>query len=158
MHTTDKQMRITVEDVLISILEISHHLIGPKQWLRLRRHFIEREPGSDMREPDNIQCDFAREVMQVVDILEPAIIKKHLGFDKRQRRYLCPECAAVCSDYLIEPNLAQLRPNESTSTNVYCILCESNRKVRRDRCKHLKCNSNVIDEEENICLVCGNEQ
>lgn len=159
MHTVGNNLQVSVKDILLTILEVSHQLLGSQQWIVLRRQFIEREPESVTFGTDYLECGLIREISMAISILEPALVTKHFEFNKHQRRYLCPQCLMnSCDDVGIEPNLAQLMPNNPTSTNVHCIICRNDHSVRREACNNSDCKGNVIDIETNMCLTCGTWQ
>ncbi|MDZ8108445.1 MAG: hypothetical protein RM338_22865 [Nostoc sp. DedQUE12a] len=170
MHTVDLNLSIEITNLFIEILEISHYLISPHSWIKYRKDFIEKEPDSvlyqqaELTEYNKIIYILSREVNLLIGILKPAETRKYFNFDKKQRRYICPYCydCAFRKTYLEEgsyemPRLAQLLPNESASTSVYCLVCSQTSEVLREDCSNNNCRGNVIDEGYGICLTCGEE-
>lgn len=156
MHTVDRRIKITSKEVLREILDTTQNLIRPQSWVPLRRTHLDDKPQSlAYKNADLTDYNLAREVTTVIDALEPSLTKKYLNFNKRQRAYYCYPCLLNCQEFFIKPKLAQLHPNETTSTNIHCILCGESRQVERERCHHQQCKGNVIDLEDNVCLTCG---
>jgi hypothetical protein len=113
----------------------------------------------------------ACEIALVVDLLKPTEVDKYFNFNKKQRRYICPVCyeEAFSEDFVHIglsdriPKLAQLKPNEPSSTSVHCIVCNKSSVVVRKKCSVKGCKGNVIKIEEGYeieegygrCLTCG---
>ena len=168
MHSVDKNVQLTGKDLLIHILEISHDLISPQSWIKTRNELIRNEPDSEFFKLAEWDIDFdyylrriAIEIDLVIKLLPRAKALKYFGFHKNQRSYICPNCYDLAfrdyyQDYGETPKLAQLRPNEPTSTTVYCLVCNQISQVTRDDCNHEECPGNVISDL-GICLTCEHE-
>jgi len=107
---------------------------------------------------EHVESTLAREILLVADLLDKSKFKKYFGIDLKKRRYHCPDCNNECAYLEVQPKLAQLEPNLPTSTNLYCHLCGVDRQVIRKKCTNENCTSNVIDVEDNFCLLCLEEQ
>lgn len=157
MHTVDSRLRVEVPQVVLAILEFAEWAIGPHRWTQERRRLIEESPNSIAYASfsDHSTYLVARELLNTVEILQPADVERLFGFDKKQRRYICPGCATECADDGIEPNLAFLKPNDPTSTNVHCYICDHDYAVFRQDCSDPSCKGNVIESgDEMRCLSC----
>lgn len=151
LHGIDKRLRPSAGDVFRTVLEAAEELLEPKGWLRHRRHYLETSPQA-VAYGGEVELVFVPEVLTLIELLKPAEAKKYLGFNKKARAYICPVCARDCSDAGLLPHTAQLRPNSSDSTKLYCIACETSLMVRRQPCQKSDCKGNVI--EEGVCLTC----
>ena len=159
-HTVDKRIEVQLNDVLKVILEASGTLLKTK-WVAMRREYLLTEPNSiafDVSDYEN--AIMAKELMLIVDSFDPAFLLTHLGFNKKQRRYLCHSCSRELADFdsSVKPLLAQLRPNTATSTTLFCIACGQTVEVLRQRCVHKGCKGNVIEADDLFCCSCGNHQ
>jgi len=154
MHTVDRRTRFTATEVINSILEISEHLLGPCSWVSCRRSFLETDPDSVAHSSDHVDCAIAREMDKIIDLLQPAALKRFFGFNKRQRRYVCYNCYLACRDWDLPVRTAQLKPNSPTSESVYCFVCEETLAVERRSCENDECKGNVLDADDGICLTC----
>lgn len=162
VHSAKPDMQLAAKDVLVDVLEVAHELLAATPWLELRKERLQGDPeavlaGYYMYTEDYLSWRVPTEFMAVVDLLQPRETQKLLGFNKRQRRYICPCCTEACysadlPDLL--PNLAQLRPNTPRSTTVYCVLCGKTSSVRRKSCSNAGCKGNVIAADTNVCLTC----
>jgi hypothetical protein len=158
MHTVDRRLRFTIQDGLLAILEMVEALVGPNSWLEIRRDHYRRGPDFFPYDDDPCPCLLAREVVHVVDLLQPAQILRFFDFDKRQRRYLCPGCKLECANWDLDIRLAQLSPNTPDSTTVYCFLCDREYPVVRRDCTQQGCRGNVVAIEYDWCLTCGKDE
>jgi hypothetical protein len=156
MHTVDNRLKLEVKQVVAAILEISNWSVGSCKWIEIRREHIEHSPNSIAYEASSDQATYllAREMMKAVDILDPTEAKRFFGFDKKQRRYICPACASDCEDLEFQPNLAFLLPNEPSSTNLHCFLCGNDFAVIRKNCPEDDCKGNVLSGDDECCLTC----
>lgn len=154
MHTVDRGTRFTATEVITSILEISDNLLGPCSWVSCRRSFLETDPDSVANSSDYVECVVSREMSKIIDLLDPAALKRFFGFNKRQRRYTCYNCYAACRDWNLPLKTAQLKPNTPTSSTVYCFVCEETLAVKRRACEDEDCKGNVIVLDDDICLTC----
>src|SRR5262249_35461713 len=100
------------------------------------------------------------EMTAVIELLPPADVKRYFIFDKKRRRYMCPQCLAGGFNKLHNkgylehiPKLAQL---SSSNAEVYCLVCEQKSPVLREDCKTPSCKGNVMGREYDTCLTCGN--
>ena len=168
MHSVDKNLKLTSKDLLVEILEISHHLIRPQSWIKTRNKLIRDQPESEFFKLaasdidfDYYLCKIAIEIDLVIKLLQPSDASKYFSFEK-QRSYICPNCYDLAfndyyEDYTNEiPKLAQLKPNKPNSTTVYCLLCNQTSKVSRNNCNCKGCHGNVISDSD-ICMTCGNQ-
>lgn len=158
MHTVDRQMRFTAIDIFRDILEISNVLIGKRAWVAQRRRFLESGPESIAYSPDHVDIVMVRDFRRLIDALTGAELKRFFGFEKKQRRYLCPHCQLTCRDYYEDARSAQLRPNLPTSTTVYCFICENISTVIRENCTNKDCKGNVLEADERTCLSCSTNE
>ncbi|TSA08868.1 MAG: hypothetical protein D4R73_07785, partial [Deltaproteobacteria bacterium] len=153
-HGVDKKARPTAQDVLRAILEATENLQGAKSWIKIRRHYLENTPESIAYSPDYVEASLIFEIENVIRLLKPAESKRLLGFDKKQRAYICYECALNSRDAGLRPKIAQLDPNTPDSTQLYCLICDKHHPVERKDCEEGDCPGNVIDAEDGVCLTC----
>lgn len=156
MHTVNRRAQFNTKDGVLAILEVVDFLVGQRQWLRLRREYLDRGPDlAPYSSDDHTLCHMARELVYVIELLEPAQVRRFFGFEKKQRRYLCPSCEHECANWDIGVTLSQLAPNTPDSTTVYCVLCLQTHNVVRNNCNLEGCPGNVISVEYGNCLTCG---
>ncbi len=158
-HTVDRNLRFTEKDILSAILTVTTDLQGPNKWIENRDKYLESTPSAAF-EIEGHGFLLVREFLLVVELFGNADLMKHFGFNKKRRRYLCPECKMACREYYpdLEPRTAQLRPNSPTSRAVYCVVCRTTTPVSRACCTRNGCRGNVINQSEysdEECLTCG---
>jgi hypothetical protein len=160
MHTVDKKLKISANEVIVKILEMHEALIPNENWVQTRRNFLMESPASLLYSVDGVEGMVVEEFSLIFSLLKPAQVKHFFGIDKKQRKYFCPECRYQCIEYIqVEPKYAVLRPNSATSTDLYCFVCETNHPLIRQSCIYTTCPGNVIsDDGHYICCTCGLEQ
>jgi hypothetical protein len=156
MHSVDKRLIANPIEVILSILQAYQVLIEPNKWIAQRREYLENCPTSILYSTDHVGGLLARELILTSKILSKNEVKIHFGINEKVRKYICPRCSYGCCDFLgYPPRLAQLLPNSSTSINLHCYLCGEDVLVERKKCIKAECQSNVLDPEDQICLLCG---
>ena len=153
-HGVDKRSRPTAKGVFKIILEAVDCLHGPKSWIKIRREYLKNTPRSIAYSTDEVDIILVSEVLNLLKVLNHSDTRQYLGFNKKQRDYICYNCAQNCSDADLKPRSAQLDPNTPDSTQVYCFICDEHRSVIREQCGIDGCLGNVIDSEDMVCLTC----
>lgn len=160
MHTIDKQLNVSAQEVIVILLEVHEYLYPNENWVATRREFLFNSPATHVFfNTDDVEGLVAREFLTVFDFLDPAQIRKFFKVNKRQRLYLCPECKSECDRYeMIDPKYAVLKPNEPDSKHIYCFVCDRLHSVTRENCRSGDCPGNVISDEHGYCCTCGEVQ
>jgi len=156
-HTVNKKLKIYSNEVLRAILLIAETFIRPKQWTIIRGEYLRSTPTSTEWSPDHAGLRLRNEMLRLIDFLGNSDLKRYFDFDKKKRRYICPICTEECSRVGSEllSNTALLSPNNSSSENLYCFVCDKNINVKRKSCAIMTCKSNVIQADGNHkCLIC----
>jgi len=160
MHTVDRQLNVSAQDVVVIILEVHEYLYSGENWVATRRKFLNESAAAHVFfDTDHVEGLIAREFLTVFNLLKPAQIKKFFKIDKTRRLYLCPECKYESDKYeMIEPYYAVLRPNEPSSEHLYCFVCDELHPITRLDCNDDDCPGNVISDEQDFCCTCGTTQ
>ena len=87
VHNIDESIEISVSRVLGLVLELSEFLVGEKTWLSMRREHL-RDARQTLFYPLYSEAQTVREMIQLIKSLEPSVLKRHFGFNKKQRAYL----------------------------------------------------------------------
>lgn len=153
MHTVDLKLKATASEIIRNVLLSVDNLLGEKQWPAARHSFLEQSRDSQI-EWEMAHYQLAREFSAAIALLEPAELRRFFGFEKRQRAYSCPECSTAMKHAHFACNTAQLRPNNPTSTKVFCFVCRAEYEVERRPCELPKCKGNVIYSDQDYCLTC----
>ena len=158
MHSVDKQRSLTARDIALAILDAVDTLIGACSWQPIRQQFtLERYEVNWLSYHRAIATgELSNETAFVIDdLLQPAEVKRFYDFNVKQRRYSCPFCSQGYRSRDGKP-LAQLKPNEPTSTKIHCITCCDSFDVVRSDCPQENCPGNVIHHGEAaaMCLTC----
>lgn len=98
------------------------------------------------------QVDFA------VRHLTPAESMRFLGFDKKRRSYVCPNCLNQANRDWQEtwPKLAQFQTKVLGDCLLHCVVCDTSVKVERLVCANVECDADVLFE--GVCMTCLGEQ
>lgn len=90
MHTIDRSLEIDTKAIISYSLEAIHELIGPLHWISLRREYLEECPSSKAFSTDYVDYKMIVESLQLIKLLNYNDLIKYFGFNKKQRRYICP--------------------------------------------------------------------
>lgn len=154
MHSVDMNLTVHVKDVVDSLLFTHKELFPNEGWGSVRLSFLETAPESELGPCDFVVNTIAWELELVLDLLTPAQVQKYFGIDKKQRRYICPQCYSNANkDDGFEHKLALLKPEDPGSTSLYCLVCNVTYPVSRRDCEDSGCPGNVISED-GMCLTC----
>lgn len=159
-HTVDERLDFSHEEIVRYILRISE-LLKPGRWPQIRKAYLEQEPIFKAYAIDDVVNTLCAEMSHVVDMLGRAELLEFFGFNKKQRRYICPRCYwALNRDYDPPyPMTAQLHPNAPSSTGLYCFVCDNIIPIHRRDCREPDCKGNVINmEDDGECLTCFESQ
>ncbi|MCW1996600.1 hypothetical protein [Bradyrhizobium diazoefficiens] len=153
-HGKDKKP-IHVVELIEAILTCVSRLAPSTRWMKQRAEYKNNDNYSVAYSNDWLTDVLCGEAEIVINLLGASSLKKFFGFDKKARRYFCPECASsVDGD---RSSLAHLRPNTPASTTLFCIVCDDVHDVERKNCIAKDCKSNVISVE-GACLTCWGKQ
>jgi hypothetical protein len=170
IHSVAVEPRIEAKDILAHVLLVNEFLHGEQSWPKRRLAYSDTEEfWAAHPQMVNYKYGFVLDEMATaVQNLPPSTIKKYLGFDKKARSYICPNCYEYADRKLqreVMPHLAQLRPRGVGSKSLYCFVCKKTTAVLRRRCQARGCPSNVLNDEPDpevserrgMCLVCQAE-
>lgn len=158
MHSVDKRKRHSPDSLWLSILDVSHYLVGPCQWVQVRRQYLEDVPQSVAFLDEGPTSTLSGECERLLKLLKPADAAKFLGVNAKSRWYVCYCCAMELREHGVQPQTAQLAPNTPEADSVYCFVCTKTQTVSRKDCIHDGCKGNVIHAEDGVCLTCFDDQ
>jgi len=151
IHFGYKGQRIDVHRFFLAILRTNKDLMGEASWPARRDDYLNDSELAVIYSADWVGEALLYEFELLLEMLKPAEARHYFGFDKKARRYICPNCMRSAENERIA--LAQLRPNTPVSTNIHCFICGEDTVVERKSCGEKDCKSNVI-LEDGTCLVC----
>lgn len=155
MHSIGKEVSIGPSQLIEIIMEAHSELFPDNHWPLDRMRFLDRSPVAHLGGYEFTRNRVCWELEAVLDLLKPSKAEKFFGIDKKQRRYLCPECLSEANrDAGFECRLAVLRPKSSKATNLYCFVCDQTFPVTRRRCDEPECKGNVFHDKWG-CLSCS---
>ncbi len=160
MHTIDKKLPIEFEKMIIDILLINKYLSPNPTWIKNRENYLNNCALQNLYDGYPCYGLLIYEFVLILDILKPKQMEDFFCFNKNQRRYVCVSCQGELRHSLNiehETKTAILKPNEPTSTNIFCFIC-GNHDVIRKKCENKTCKGNVILVEDHVCCTCGTVQ
>jgi hypothetical protein len=155
IHQGKDKKSIHVGEMLEAILKSVHRLFPAVRWMKQRSDYLHDDHVSAAYSVDHVLDQLCNEAEIIIRHLGAASLKEFFGFDKKARKYFCPECA--CYAKVDRYALAHLRPNEPNGTTLYCLVCDDEHEVQRKKCKQPRCPSNVISMD-GTCLTCWGDQ
>lgn len=157
MHTVDPSLQVQAEEVMVYILEAHHMLANEERWFDIRRNHLQNSPNNvrDLYADSYSEAILIQEFDLAIKSLNPSLAMKYFGINKKQRRYLCPDCYASNEDFLPRAlPTAILVPNSPSSKNIHCYLCDKDFDIERVPCSSNGCRGNVIYRADRSCLTC----
>ncbi|EMF7371162.1 hypothetical protein V4F54_004500 [Vibrio parahaemolyticus] len=166
MHTVDKSLTVTPEEVVNFILYTHSYFQGSLCWFESRRKYLENTPVNSMK---SIQSDESYESHIInsllidyrltIDVLPPAACKKYLDYDKKSKSYHCPRCTNIVSrmDFWDDEFIHQCAKTYQrlpNSDEYSCKLCSYQGKLLERSCEELGCDGKLQDSESGICFSC----
>lgn len=159
LHSVDKRVSVSERDVILYILRTSD-LVARYGWRNIRKNYIDEMPVFQAYDEADSSILLCREIDILIGLLSHAELIQFFDFNKKQRRYTCPNCWRVCNSEAkcLAARTALLRPNKPTAKTVYCFVCDRAFAVSRSSCKKSGCKGNVIyGEDVSLCLTCQKE-
>lgn len=163
------------EYVLKLILNSFTYLLGKDSFWNSVLNKFYKHPGFD-HDDSHIEWQDSNQYMRMEYLrafLGKGELKNHFSVNITAREYLCPFCTEkaeeITTEGILRPDSkwAFLNPNEPTSTDMSCIICQTDFGVIREDCIKDDCKGNVkyllededLGEEEIwVCLTCWNEE
>jgi hypothetical protein len=155
IHLGKDKKSISVTELLEMILTCVARLAPSIRWMKQRSDYKNNDYLSVAYSNDHVTDVLCSEAETVIKLLGASSLKHFFGFDKKARRYYCPDCA--CYVEVDRYRTAHLQPNNPDSTKLFCIVCDDVRDVVRKKCIQGACKSNVLSTE-GVCLTCWGDQ
>ncbi|GAA68175.1 hypothetical protein [Pseudoalteromonas sp. BSi20429] len=168
IHTVDKNLVVTPESVIESILFAHEYFMGQKTWMQSRNSYLVNSPSNstlyaqkdDLNKPYLIIELFA-DVEAITSFLEPSKIKRFFGFNKKARSLHCPKCYEEVSKMdFFDLDVAEtlFKPYyQLESGDFQCVVCNHKGVLLNIQCSEEDCESCYVDEQTGSCLVCGHK-
>ncbi|WP_063646490.1 hypothetical protein [Aliivibrio fischeri] len=169
MHTVDKSLTVTPEEVLNFILFTYSYFNGSECWFKSRRKYLENTPVNSIKSikaEDNYEAFIVQSLLVdyqlMLDVLPPSACKKYLGYDKKARSHHCPCCSHTVSrmdfwEHEFIDNCAKTYQKQAASDLYLCKLCGYQGKVLERSCQEYGCEGVLQDSERGICFSCFSE-
>lgn len=133
-------------------------VFNDKNWFSFLKEMYRKNPIFGIDDMELEESDFHLNLDFVEKHISKNLFQKEIdNVDIKSRRYLCPECAYQISRHEFYPEISKwafLKPNESSSKKIVCLVCEKESLIERTKCKKADCKGDVIYED--TCLSCYN--
>lgn len=129
VHLHADTMQAEVTRVLSDVLKSYSLLFPESNWLSCRRSYIEAHEAPLLQPWEDSFADYnlVHELELVVDALDRATLTTYFSFEKKKKRFRCPECESrLPRHYSDVVELAQMQPNGS----IRCIACGTSYTVQ----------------------------
>ena len=166
MHTVDKSLNLTPEEVIDLILFAHQYFSDSKCWFESRRDYLEKTPVNSMKSiqaDDNCECYILRSLLIefriTTEALKPAEIKHYLNFDKKQKSIYCPNCSHNVSrmdfwDHEFIHDCGKTYQKNNGSDIYTCRICNHEGSILNKHCSECGCEGDRIDSKLGICFSC----
>ncbi|HEY4001946.1 MAG TPA: hypothetical protein VGO93_23935 [Candidatus Xenobia bacterium] len=158
-HGVQTRRTLTASKLLIECLAVHEEFFGPRQWNRTRRAYLEeRTPLSIV--PDEYGWSTAQVVRELSLLTEmlvstPADSRRFIGFDRKDRRFECVDCAPCARRFDIDFDTLVLSRDKQKAV---CVVCGKETAVSFKNCSECGCKHATADEEGRLwCLRCDAE-
>jgi hypothetical protein len=126
--TTSGVSADAVADVMLSIITAHHYMFDGQAWQRFRKDYMyDRGPTvegdtdeDDIYETDYTYDQFLREIDCVLRTLQPADLKRFLGFDAERERLYCHNCYNETTKYYDGEHLFAQKQDDGS---IFCVAC-----------------------------------
>lgn len=155
LHSCDAALSVIPLELVKFIIEIAKNLLVDEAFIEKRRKYL-RIRETNLLGVFGYGLQLIREGEILLNILTNREKGLYFGVDSTSRWYFCPECAYNYYHHTKEDKTfrtAKLLPNKPESETVRCCVCGESTKVSRVKCDH--CEGNVIEEDEHMCMSCG---
>lgn len=155
MHSVDKNIEVSVAQVVDAILYMHTNLFPNESWPKVRLQFLRQSPTSEFGSWEVAVNRVCWETELAIKHLTPKQVKDYFNIDKKQRAYYCPKCLDDANTKVgFEQKLARLTSKTSDANELYCPICDDKFDVTREDCGDESCLGNVICES-GTCLTCS---
>lgn len=165
--------KLSPEYILILVLNSFTYVLGKDSFWDAVKDKFYRHPGFQ-HEDSYVEWQDSNQYMRMEHLnafLGKKEIKKHFSVDITARPYLCPFCTEkgeeITDEGVVRPDSkwAFLNPNRPDSTDMSCIICQTDFGIIREKCSKEDCKGNVkylLDDDDHedlwVCLTCWNEE
>ncbi len=166
IHTVDKSLAVTPEEVINSILYTHSYFNASECWFSSRRKYLENTPVNSMksiRSEENYESHLTHTLLVdyrlTIDILPPAACKKYFSYDKKVKSFHCPSCSHTvsCMDFWDNEfihDCAKTYQKLSESEVYLCRLCGHEGRILERNCEEYGCEGTLQDSEYGTCFSC----
>lgn len=166
MHTVDKSLNVTPEEVIELILFSHYYFSDSKYWFESRRIYLEKTPINSMKsiqEDENCEHYILQSLLIdfriMAKVLKPAQTKLYLNFDKKLKSVHCPNCMHNVSridfwDHELIHSYGKTYQKSHDSGMYICKVCNHEGSILNKQCSEYNCEGEILDSKFGICFSC----
>lgn len=155
VHLGGHRIVSDARDILILILDTHSALFPGKRWAAFRMDH-ELNDGYAITGGTGVETGLLNDFDLLQRVIAPRHIRKHFGFDKRRRAFVCLNCSSDQLDWEAGSRFAQLV--EGSEDQLFCAVCTETKTVLREICGVDGCRCDVLSEGDytwGTCLHCN---
>lgn len=155
VHLGGHRIVSNAREILILILETHAALFPDVRWATVRMDH-ELNGGYAIAGGTDVESSLLHDFELLQRVVAPRHIRKHFGFDKRRRSFMCLSCSSEQLDWEDGSRFAQLV--EGREDQLFCAVCTETRTVLREICGVDGCPCDVLWMDSykwGTCLHCN---
>lgn len=154
VHLGGRGVAADATGIFVGVLETVEVLFPQHRWARYLMDAALNDPVA-IAHGQGTEAGLLGSFAIVAEVLPPAMLRRHFGYDKRRRSYICLNCSTDEKDWKDPSRFAQLTARDSHQ--LFCPVCAVVYDVLRENCAEVHCRSNVLcgsGYEIGKCLLC----
>lgn len=155
VHLGGHGIAADAREVILRVLDATQILFPERRWASYLMGAA-FDQGEAIIASDGVEWGLLADFSLVVEILTPAELRRHFGFETKRRGYICLSCSAEERDHQDPSRFAQLVVNDGDQ--LFCPICTETHTVLREKCGKPGCRSTVLwasDYKVGTCLTCS---
>lgn len=154
VHLGGHGIAADARELLLRILVSAETLFPGRRWASYRMEAALNDAEAIVT-GQGVEWGLLADFALLIDVLTPAMLRRHFGYDSRRRGYVCLNCSTDERDYQEPSRFAQLLSKDSDQ--LFCPVCTDTHTVLREKCSQSACRGDVLwsaDYKVGTCLTC----
>ncbi|MGY4398616.1 hypothetical protein ACVWZA_003824 [Sphingomonas sp. UYAg733] len=155
VHLGGHRIVSEARDVLLLILETHAALYPGQRWATARMHY-ELNDGYAIAIGTGVEHGLLNDFALLQKVIEPRHIRRHFGFDRKRRAFMCLSCSSDQLDWEAGSRFAQLV--DGSSDQLFCAVCTQIHTILREVCGVEGCRCDALASDGyhwGKCLHCN---
>ena len=154
VHLGGRGVAADAREILLSVLDTAELFFPEHRWASYLMNAALNDPVA-IAHDHGVEAGLLGNFGIVTEVLSPAMLRRHFGYDSRRRAYVCLNCSTDERDWQAPSRFAQL-PSRGDD-KLFCPVCTATHHVLRIGCVAPGCRSDVLwgsDYKIGTCLLC----